>query len=305
MKLIGRLLVFLIAFNSIAQDKPQPFLEDIISQFPNVRDLAMSPNGQEVLFTAQSVMGNLSVIITVSKQGNSWGLPKVASFSGKYFDLEPFFSHDGLKLYFVSTRPLDQTSLEPKDFDIWMVERKSLTAEWSKPKNMGSPINTEHGEFYPSLAKNGNFYFTRDNPTLNRKDDVYVSVLKDGQYQEPVALPETINTESYEYNAFIAPDESYLIFGGYNRKDGLGSGDLYISYKTETGWSEAKNLGNTINSDKMDYCPMVKDHVLYFTSKRDATIDKPKTALDYETLLEELWKYDNGASRVYRVSFKN
>ena len=304
MKLIHYFLVSIVTLNSFAQETPQPFLEDIISQFPNVRDLAISPNGHEVMFTAQSVMGNLSVIITVSKQGDSWGLPKVASFSGKYFDLEPFYSHDGLKLYFVSTRPLNQTSLEPKDFDIWVVERKSLTAEWSKPKNMGSPINTEHGEFYPSIAKNGNFYFTRDNPTLNRKDDVYVSVLKEGQYQAPIALPDTINTESYEYNAFIAPDESYLIFGGYNRSDGLGSGDLYISYQTETGWSEAKNLGNAINSNKMDYCPFVKDHVLYFTSKRDLTIDKPKAVLDYDALLEELWKYDNGSSRVYRINFE-
>ncbi|MCB0432736.1 MAG: hypothetical protein KDD18_06900, partial [Mangrovimonas sp.] len=55
---------------------------------------------------------------------------------------------------------------------------------------------------------------------------------------------------------------------------------------------------------KMDYCPFVKDHVLYFTSKRDLTIDKPKAVLDYDALLEELWKYDNGSSRVYRINFE-
>ena len=304
MKVISFLLV-LLSLNCFAQNNPQPFLEEIVSQFPNVRDLAISPNGHEVMFTAQSVMGNLSAIISVSREDDSWGLPKVASFSGKYFDLEPFYSHDGLKLYFVSTRPMDQTSTEPKDFDIWVVERKNLDSAWSKPKNMGSPINTEHGEFYPSIAKNGNFYFTRDNPTLNRKDDLYVSPIKDGKYQEPVALPSSINTESYEYNAFIAPDESYLIFGGYNRKDGLGSGDLYISHKTENGWSEAKNLGKFINSDKMDYCPFVKDGLLYFTSKRDLTDAKPKNTLSFDDLLEELWKYGNGSSRLYRISFES
>lgn len=298
-------LLALLSVTCFAQNKPQPFLEEIVSQFPNVRDLAISPNGHEVMFTAQSVMGNLSAIVTVAKEGDSWGLPKVASFSGKYFDLEPFYSPDGLKLYFVSTRPMDQTSVEPKDFDIWVVERKNLNSAWSKPKNMGSPINTEHGEFYPSIAKNGNFYFTRDNPTLNRKDDLYISLIKEGKYQEPFALPKSINTESYEYNAFIAPDESYLIFGGYNRKDGLGSGDLYISYKTENGWSEAKNMGNFINSDKMDYCPFVKDGILYFTSKRDFTDTKPKNTLSFDDLLEEFWKYDNGSSKLYKIPFES
>lgn len=298
-------LLALLSVTCFAQNKPQPFLEEIVSQFPNVRDLAISPNGHEVMFTAQSFMGNLSAIVTVAKEGDSWGLPKVASFSGKYFDLEPFYSPDGLKLYFVSTRPMDQTSVEPKDFDIWVVERKNLNSAWSKPKNMGSPINTEHGEFYPSIAKNGNFYFTRDNPTLNRKDDLYISLIKEGKYQEPFALPKSINTESYEYNAFIAPDESYLIFGGYNRKDGLGSGDLYISYKTENGWSEAKNMGNFINSDKMDYCPFVKDGILYFTSKRDFTDTKPKNTLSFDDLLEEFWKYDNGSSKLYKIPFES
>ena len=295
-------LVAILSVNCFAQNKPQPFLEDIVSQFPNVRDVAISPNGHEVMFTAQSVMGNLSTLIMVAKEDDSWGLPKVAPFSGKYFDLEPFYSQDGLKLYFVSTRPMDQSSAEPKDFDIWVVERKSLNSPWSKPKNLGSPINTEHDEFYPSIAKNGNFYFTRDNPILNRKDDLYVSLIKNGKYQEPVALANTINTEGYEYNAFIAPDESYIIFGSYNRKDGLGSGDLYISYKTENGWSEAKNMGNSINSDKMDYCPFVKDGLLYFTSKRDSTNVKPKNVFSFDDLLEELWKYSNGSSRLYKIS---
>jgi len=301
-------LFFFLLTTSItfSQNTVKPFLPEIVSQFPNVRDIAISPNGNEIMFTAQSIMGNISTIITVRKDGNTWGSPKITSFSGQYFDLEPFFSHDGLKLYFVSTRPLDTTTTETKDFDIWYVERKTENSSWSEAINLGSPINSEHGEFYPSIAENGNLYFTRDNPELKRKDDIYVSELRDGNYTQPKVLPDTINTEGYEYNAFISPDESYLIYGCYGRKDGFGSGDLYISYNSDNGWTEAKNLSETINSNKWDYCPFIdtKTNTLYFTSKRDNSKTEFETSLSIEELLKEFNKYDNGLSRLYQISIE-
>lgn len=303
MKKLYTLVIILTINLGFSQNKLEPFKSEITKQFPNVRDIAISPNGGEILFTAQSLMGNLSAIISLKKVNNSWSKPEVASFSGKHFDLEPCFSLDGLKLYFVSTRPLND-SLEPKDFDIWYVERQSLNTKWSKPKNLGAPINTKHGEFYPSIARNGNFYFTRDDTSKNRKDDIYVSVLKNGEYQEPNPLPDSINSDGYEYNAFISPDESYILFGGYNKKDGLGSGDIYISRQTETGWIPAKNLGNAINSDKMDYCPFVKDNTLYFTSKRDKTLVEQQQALSLEELIGEFNRIDNGSSKLYQINIQ-
>ncbi len=304
------LLLFLFSFNiflSFSQQSVTPFLEDIVKQFPNVRDIAIAPNGDEIMFSAQSVMGNVSAIITVIKENDKWSSPRIASFSGQFFDLEPFFSHDGLKLYFVSTRPLNSLTNKPKDFDIWFVKRDHLKSNWSEPINMGSPINTEDGEFYPSISSNGNFYFTRDNPELKRKDDIYVSKNINGSLTEPIVLPDAINSEGYEYNSFIAPDESYLIYGCYNRKDGLGSGDLYISYNTENGWTQAINLGDKINSTKMDYCPFVdvKTNTLYFTSKLDNTKTNFERALSINELLNEFNKYDNGASKLYQVSLKS
>jgi len=304
MKLIYVLGISLISMLSFSQETPELFLAELTKQFPNVRDFTLSPNGNEILFTAQSVMGNLSAIVSVKKENNSWSQPEIASFSGMHFDLEPYFASNGLTLYFVSSRPLNQTQTEQKDFDIWFVERTTLNAAWSEPKNMGSSINTEHGEFYPSIANNGNFYFTRDNPDLKTKDDIYVSELINNNYEVPNKLSDSINSEGYEYNAFIAPDESYIIFGSYNRKDGFGSGDLYISFQTEDGWTPAENLGANINSNKMDYCPFVdtKTNTLYFTSKRDHTKVQQEKALTTEEFISELHKANNGSSRLYQVS---
>lgn len=304
MKLFLTTILSLFFWLSFSQESIQPFLSKLIKQFPNVRDVAISPNGNEVVFTAQSVMGNLSAIVGIKKKDGKWSNLEVTSFSGQHFDLEPFFSNDGLKLYFASNRPINSSSTKSKDFDIWYTQRETLNDNWSNPINMGKPVNTDYDEFYPSISDNGNLYFTRDNPTLKMKDDIYVSEFKDGTYSKPKILPNTINSVGYEYNAFIAPDESYLIFGSYNRKDGFGSGDLYISFNSENGWAQARNLGNKINSDKMDYCPFVdtKTDTLYFTSKRDNTNTKLKSKLNIKQLHEAFNKHDNGLSRLYKVS---
>jgi hypothetical protein len=300
MKKILLLLSLFIGFNSIADMTAT--LNNLSHEFRNVRDFTVFQN--EAYFSAQNTMGDISVIIRVSKINQKWGNPSIASFSGIHHDIEPFLSHDGLKLYFASSRPsnIEDTS---KDYDIWYVKRLSITKKWSDPINMGPPINSEKNEFYPSLAINNNLYFTANYIDSKGKDDIYVSQFKDDVYQKPYSLSENINSESEEYNAFIAPDESYLIFGAYKRKDGLGSGDLYISYKdTDNTWLKAKNMGNDVNSKSMDYCPFVdtNNHLLYLTSRR--SINNTKKINNIKSLLESFNAYDNGMSRIYSTPFE-
>ncbi|MFH4966082.1 hypothetical protein V8G69_13855 [Gaetbulibacter sp. M235] len=302
---ITAIIIFFIYYNfTYSQQTINPFLESIVKQFPNVRDTAISTNGNEVFFSAQSVMGNTSAIMTVTKKDAVWSSPKVVSFSGQYFDIEPFLSSDGLTLYFASNRPLDSNSKEVKDFDIWYVKRQSIKDAWSEPINMGSPVNSKNDEFFPSLTENKNIYFTMDNPQLNKKDDIYVSEYHKGKYTTPIPLDNSINSDGFEFNAYVSSDETFMIYTCYGRKDGFGSGDLYISYKSDDGWTQSKNLGDSINSNKMDYCPFIdtKSNILYFTSKRDnskTSFDKPQTL---DELLKEFYKYDNGLSRLYQVS---
>jgi outer membrane protein OmpA-like peptidoglycan-associated protein len=61
-----------------------------------------------------------------------------------------------------------------------------------------------------------------------------------------------------------------LIFYGCNRAVGSGSCDLYISYYTKEGWSEALNLGNRINTDQWESQPSLSPDKrdLYFASSR-------------------------------------
>jgi hypothetical protein len=64
-----------------------------------------------------------------------------------------------------------------------------------------------------------------------------------------VVLPAVINDASSCYrDAYVAADESYIIFNSV-KSGGFGGYDLYISFKKADGtWTVAQNFGNTINT---------------------------------------------------------
>lgn len=294
--------LIMVGYCMSAFGQPTPFLDDLLKHYPSIRDIAIHEN--EAYFTAQSPLGEISVIMVSKKIRNRWRKPQIASFSGKYGDLEPFLSADGNQLYFASNRPLDPEQIETKDYDLWVVTRGDIKAKWSEPVNLGEPVNTEHNEFYPSLTNTGKLYYTSDRPDAKGKDDIFYCDHENGAFKKPVSLSDSINTTGYEFNAFIARDESYLIFSGYNRSDGLGSGDLYISFRQDdNSWTRAMNLGENINSKYMDYCPFVgpDGETLYFTSRRSDIIQKESHFKNTELLLKTLNQASNGQSRLYRM----
>ena len=80
--------------------------------------------------------------------------------------------------------------------------------------------------------------------------DIYSSKAINGKFQKANPLSAAINTSAYEADVFIDPNESYIIFCA-TRKDGLGQGDLYISFKNTDGtWSKSSNMGELINTQK-------------------------------------------------------
>ena len=121
-----------------------------------------------------------------------------------------------------------------------------MAGDWESPLQLDSLINTDKDEFYPSISKNGNLYFTRDNG--DAKDDIFFSRFTNGKYELPVALSDSINSKGYDFNAYIDPDENYIIFSSYKRTDDLGGGDLYFSRRKNGVWQSAIHFGAGINS---------------------------------------------------------
>ncbi len=296
--------ILLISNYSFSQDSliVSSFNEQL-NQFLSVRDLCISKNGTEAFFTVQSPDESISKIAMMYMVDGVWSKPELLPFNDENRYLEPFLSDDNRRLYFVSDRPSNNKKAEEKNFDIWYVDREVLNSnQWDNPVNLGKPVNSKNNEFYPTLSKNGNLYFTMDIPDSGRKDDIYFCKWNGKKYDEPVLLNDSINSKGYEFNAFISSDESFLLYTKYNAEGGYGSGDLYIARKDEKGnWKKAVNLGNTINSKFIEYCPFYdeKTQTLYFTSKRNSLEAKDfKTLEEFELYLEAS---ENGLSKIYGV----
>src|SRR6476620_3347279 len=85
-------------------DTAKLFSPGVISNEFGNRDMAISPKGNEIFYTMQYARGLISVIMHTKRINGHWSIPEVASFRGTYNDLEPAFSPDGTKLFFVSNR---------------------------------------------------------------------------------------------------------------------------------------------------------------------------------------------------------
>lgn len=279
--------------------EPKLFADGVVSDGLSNRDMAISPDGKEIFYTVQHNPAGISVIMHSSYTASGWTKPEVTAFSGVWADLEPAFSPDGQRLYFVSNRPITDTG-KAKDFDIWYLVKTN--GEWKKIAHLPAPVNTEKDEYYPSIARNGNLYFTRE--MEGKKEDIVYCVWERGKYKEAQSLSDAVNSKGFEFNACVDPDEKFILFTAYGRKEDLGRGDLYISRRDQSGqWQTAKHLH--INSAAIDYCPYVSPDgkYLFFTSARAIKRTVGKGRLQYNDLKKMLAQSGNGLDDIYWVLF--
>lgn len=189
----------------------------------------------------------------------------------------PSISADGKIMFFASCINIEGNygSPERKGYgscDIFYSE--NINGKWSKPVNVGTPINTQHWETQPSFSSDGKtLYFIRGIVSRGeiRQGDIYMSVLDDnGKFSEPVKLDSNINTDRDEESVFIHPDNQTLYFSS-NGHAGMGGLDIYMSKRQPDGsWGPAINLGYPINTHNDENSLLVdpSGKWAYFASNR-------------------------------------
>ena len=203
-------------------------------------------------------------------------------------------SPDGKTIYF-------DRSVPPHYFySMW--ESHLVGDKWSEPKNLGPVINT-HSQYFASMASNGNLYFTATIGEDDSEIDVFVSRFVDGKYTTPENLGAQINGKGIvNIEAFISPEEKFLLIGAFSRPDSVGSSDIYVSYNQNGKWSAPLPV-SAINTPAREYSPRLTPDGkrLIFTSERGMGTekrDKPWTMAEFEQKSRSIW---NGLGNVYSV----
>ncbi len=245
------------------------FLDGLVSTLDgDEMNAGFAPDGREFYYCARD--GDDWSIFWNREAGDHWTEPERMLFTTGFTDRDFTVSPDGNRIYFGSNRPRKPGGEKLARLDVFYAER-GPSGGWSEPVNAGPVINTEHGENYPSVALNGNLYFFSCRDEGHGRCDIYQAKMVDGRYEQPIPLGTAINSDKNDWDAYIAPDESYLIFSSQDRTDTLGGQDLYISYKMNDGsWSPAQNMGNRVNSKSGEICPSVSldGKYFFFTSRR-------------------------------------
>ena len=252
--------------NLEATSIPKLFMSGVVTK-RNLRHFgsSFSENGKHIVYTI-SDRKTPSKVVTQTFEKGKFTKPKLIVKDTFHSFADASFSQDGNTITLTSTLPQNGAKDDNSKNGIWQFNRDG--ENWGKPSFINLKMDYEGGFGYPTLTKDKTLYFAYIDTTRNM--DLFYSKFKKGVYQKPIKLPNTINSNSFEGDPYIDPKERFLIFAGFNREENYGRSDLYISFKTEKGWSKAINLGKEINSHSYDGSPYVTgdDKYLIFTSGR-------------------------------------
>ena len=244
-----------ITFSERTIDFPEIFAEGVISTKDiNVFNFAFTNNDKTIYFTRRQGNEKQKIYFT-NFENNKWTEPQIASFSTDR-DETPFITPNGKTLYFGSQRPIQNRQNKGNfDMNIWKTDWKN--DKWSEPTPLNEIINQVQieKEEWPSSNQNSiftndglNFYFAtmaRGTKTI----EVYQTKQTEGVFTQPIKIDNLFKDDKYwKSTPIISPDGKYLIFNAYGTPGGKGGEDIYVSKKTENGWSLAKNIGELINT---------------------------------------------------------
>ncbi|MCU0237127.1 MAG: glycoside hydrolase [Acidobacteria bacterium] len=281
---------------------PQLFAPGIVATGMHTRDLAMTPDGREIYFCVILGQYKLSSIIGCRFENGRWSAPFVVpglDEPGVHY-IEPHISPDGRKFFFASNRPTPGKAFSERDEDIWVMERQG--DGWGEPRNLGAPVNTPGGEFFPTTTLDGTLYFT--GPESDGKGEaIYRSRWVDGKYAVPEKLPPQVNCGKARYNAWFAPDGRLAIVPAWGLADSVGGCDYYAVFANGDGtWSEPVNLGAAINtpaSDEHSACLSPDGKYFFFMSPRlPASLP---AHLTYDAIAKMHGSAPNGNPAIYWV----
>ena len=151
---------------------------------------------------------------------------------------------------------------------------------WSDPKAINIKKFKNYSDFvdYFISSTGEHLFLAIESKDTYGDQDIYVSTkVDDFNWTEPVNIGSGVNTEAAEFSPFLSSDNKILFFASYGH-DSYGDADIFYSERlddTWTNWSEAKNLGENVNTAGFEayYTIPARGDWAYFVSDVESNSD--------------------------------
>ena len=222
--------------------KPEAIEGEVNSEYEEGA-CAFTPDFSTMYFTRCAVDSEAprpAQIYKSSRSNASWSAPTLCDIMKDSITslAHPAVSPDGRWLYFVSDMSGGMGGL-----DLWRV---SIEGDgFGMPENLGTPINTQGDEMFPTFRPNGDLYFSSDGHQGMGGLDIYCATLDEESHWTVSNLLAPMNSASDDFGMTFEGERMRGYFSS-NRGDARGWDHLYSfnlpeTVHTLTGWIYEKD----------------------------------------------------------------
>ena len=233
-------ITFLAQSNAIAQTAAIPaarvFAPGVISGPDADIAPAFTPSG-DTLYFSRNTENTFSILVSY-RQPDNWTIPVVASFSGRWNDLEVAIAPSGKYVVFASDRPAPGTVVpltthyhgkEQRGGALWRVSIEK--GQLGEPALLPPSVNQGSSNWTPAIAGNNALYFMRTDIGSGRFR------LFRSAYNGEYAQAEPLSFSTGEFNdvdPVVDPSERFIIFSSDRAAPGVapnpGPERLFIAF---------------------------------------------------------------------------
>ncbi|MGZ3931425.1 MAG: hypothetical protein ACXVP0_08735, partial [Bacteroidia bacterium] len=183
--------------------------------------ISMSPDGKKLFIYRDAKIFE----IDMDKVSNAEPKKLAKAINFDYYQNHAYLSKDGKTLLFTS-----EATDAVGGIDIYRSE-KIGEGVWSKPENIGKPVNTIYDEDAPFLSEDGQtlYFASKGHPGFGNFD-MYTSKLVNGKWSEPENMGLPINSPAHDIFMVLDGQGRFGYFSSA-RAGGQGDMDIYkINY---------------------------------------------------------------------------